>query len=706
MVEFMSGYMPAMDREFEERPVSPTMNIEADIEQPIIPIGEIGTTSPDAIGGNILQNLENNIKMGTKKIQIVFTPGRGGVSQGPASYGKEVRQSLFEKAKATGVELIGVELSPAMISGLAGYDQRSGAISEEKRQNDLKQVRDAIRFAADVSKGGGVDLWSQEFQRTIFDADWNKDEKNNKLFFDYSQEELKSKDKQDQFARTNLVKYLIDDRTGQPISGSQVRVGDSIQEIKPMTAKDYEEVYGERLIGKKDKTGRTLRPDDPVDFQGNFIDINDIDSWAKIMPRMNPETKQFDTQKVPWEKVIERTKEFNNRYGSRFGRELKPEEYLYIQKLNTQKTLLEGQSLHYSRGVDHLYMRLHELETLKKTSQDLEVNMNSEQRKEWIKSMILQRREEGIPYMERERLLNMKPSQVVEELMLDTNNAIKAQQEQAMSYKVQQAEMDEAKNHIRTPENFAKDRSIQSYAEMGLDAMNVTRERKLDNNPIYIGPEIGWAGQAYGGHPREFKELIEKSRKKMAEMLVNQQGYNPESAAEKAKTHIKGMLDTSHMAMWYKHFARKEGESDAKHLARFNEWMRKEATDLVKAGVVGSVQVVDSIDGEHSHLPAGQGVFDVANLVKAMKAAGFNGHIISEGHEEDTGGFGQGRILTEAWKAFGSPIRSVTPGRPMGLGSWGGIQHSYFGRTTPPNYIVGAYVPSNEWTLWSETPFE
>jgi hypothetical protein len=187
---------------------------------------------------------------------------------------------------------------------------------------------------------------------------------------------------------------------------------------------------------------------------------------------------------------------------------------------------------------------------------------------------------------------------------------------------------------------------------------------------------------------------------------MDQQGYTKEAANEAAKTHIQGMLDTSHLAMWYKHFARKEGETDEKHLQRFQGWMKDEAVKMVKEGVVGGVQVVDSITGEHSHLPAGQGSFDVAGVVVEMEKAGFKGHIIAEGHEEDTAGFGQGRILTETWRAFGAPISNVAPGQPMGMRSWGGIQRSYFGHLNPTTYVIGAYVPSNEWQPWSEVGFD
>ena len=95
MVEFMSGYTPALDR--VEEPIAPSEEVQLDIEKPIIPIGEIGTTSIDVGQGNILVNLDSNINMGAKKIQIVFSPGRG-VSRegGPTVIGKDVRLALRE----------------------------------------------------------------------------------------------------------------------------------------------------------------------------------------------------------------------------------------------------------------------------------------------------------------------------------------------------------------------------------------------------------------------------------------------------------------------------------------------------------------------------------------------------------------------------------------------------------------------------------
>jgi hypothetical protein len=718
MVEFMTSYTPSMDL-FREEPIAPMEKVDADIEKPIIPISEIGTTSIDAGEGNILQELEKNIKMGTKKIQIVFS-GRGGsgvtAGGGPSLYGKDVRTSLYEKAKATGVQLVGVELSPAVISGLAGFDPQSGRLSEERRQQDLKKVRDAVRFAADVSKGGCVDLWSQEFSRNIYDASWNDkskvknkdDEKWAGMFYDYSPDELKKPAELEKEGKqqSRLLRYLIDDRNGEPIKQSAVYSGEKTQEVRYMTAEDYERQYGTKIIGQN-RGGKRLDKGDHVDINGNYVDIINPESVGKLIPYMDPEKHQFATQDLTWEQVLDRTKTFNEKYAEK-GKEVTPEEYLYKQRLEVQKALYKGQSLYYSSEVENLYDKLKELNDLKALTEDIKGNMDKDQKQRWIRDTVLPKLagaiRGGLNEREVERLTQMDPAKAVQDAIQRTQNTLNGFQEQATAQRVQQAEVEEVEKHITTPHKFGLKRSVDSYSDAGIDALKVTKERKLDK-PVYIGPELGWASESYGGHPDEFIELIKESRKKMAEKLVKTEGYSENAAEEAAKSHIKGMVDTSHLAMWFKHFKKKDGWTDEKHLKEFNEWMKEQGKKIAKAGVAGGVQVVDTITGEHSHLPAGQGIFDVAGFVKVMKEEGFKGDIIAEGHEEDTMRIGQGRILTETWRAFGSNIAGVGHG-PTGLRGWGGIQHSYFGQVMPPTYVVGAYAPSNEWSLWSETPFE
>jgi hypothetical protein len=411
----------------------------------------------------------------------------------------------------------------------------------------------------------------------------------------------------------------------------------------------------------------------------------------------------FETHEVPWENIVEETAEYNKQNNRSGDRALTTEEYLYRQKMLNDQARVAGQGLQYSQNLDREQQLLHDMLKRKQMVAEMEQNMTAEQRREYIRTSLLPN-VESLPQRERELLLSKKPSEVLAEEADRLRTRILAEQEAASSYKVAADEYKQIMESITTPDKFAREKTFQSYKEMGIEAMKVTKDRKLDK-PIYVGPEIGMASEMYGGHPDEFIELIKESRKRMAKDLENQ-GMNSDAAKKAAADHIKGMMDTSHMMMWYKHFKRNKGESDEKHIKRFNEWLVEQSKRMVQEGVVGGVQVVDTITGDHAHLPAGQGAFDITGMVRAMKEAGFKGDIISEGHSEDSSGLGQGRILTETWRAFGSPIGNYVRGQPGGLRTWGGIQSAYFGHTPATHYIVGAYVPSNEWSLWSEVPFE
>jgi hypothetical protein len=697
MVEFMTGYTSAMDR--VEEPIKPMDEPKQDIERPIIPISEIGTTSVDSGQGNILQNLERNIFIGTKKVQLIIGSSRSGPSQFASQYGKAVREAIREKAKATGVEITGIEMSPQILAGMTGMSQ-GGALSEQKRYNDIQQVKDAIRFVADLG-GGNVDIWSSEFQRPIATATWNKEKDGRKQFYEFTEEELDPKTGKD--FRSQIVRYLMDKRTGEPIRDSVVREGDGLDRVRWQTAKDFADTFGKPIIGKKDKAGRIVKADDLVDFEGNVVSQYKDEDIDRLVPYIGKDGK-FDPVHLSWEQIVEETNRYNKENGAAKGSELQPEEWLYRQRMLQQRARVQGQSLYWSRNLQSQRFAINELTKLQDVAEELEQKMSPEEQRDWIETTVLPRLGDKLSAREREMTLTKKPSEVVRDQVLRVQNAIRSEEEQAASYAAAIKDIDERINQTITPDKYAKEKVWDSYMQLGIDAMNVTKERKL-KKPVYVGPEIGFANQMYGGHPEEFKEIILGARERMVNQLMSK-GMAKDTAEEKAKTHIKGMLDTSHMAMWYKHFAKNKGESEDEHLKRFNKWLKDQAKMLVKAGVVGGIQVVDTYTGEHSHLPAGQGRFDVAGIVYAMREEEWKGDIISEGHEEDTNGFGTGRILTETWKAFGSNIGPVGYGQRAGLRSWGGIQQAYFGQNRPITYVAGAYSPSNEWTLWSDTPFE
>jgi len=643
MVEFMTGYSSPMDRQFDEQPID-TLEPKRKIEDPIVPISELGTTTFDGLQGGILKSVENSIRMGAKKIQLVIGGNPQGMSSMFASHGKDVRQELRERAKAAGVEITGVELMPQKVSNMSGLGQQG--FSEEMRRENLQHVKDAIKFAAEVAGGGGVDIWSQEFQRDILYASWNKDKK----FFGTSPEEL------DDPRKAKITKYLVDSRTGEPIRGSGIATNRTVNRVKYYTAKEV------GLAGQiNPETGKVFDDNDPI-----------------APKEKNDQSGTFETEPVDWNRIVEEAEK----------KKISPERHAYDQQVEAQLRQMRGQRKLFQAEANQMFQQYEESgEMLKILPQEIEKEKD-----------------------EAKRMKMIREYQHIKDRMPLIKSQYDARREQAASAFEQEEELEKSKEFIKDPTQYGQERTWGSYAEAGIAAMEESKRLKAEAEKsgrkvkdIYVGPELGHAGQMYGGHPEEFIEIVEKSREEMAKSLAAK-GWEKDAAKEAAKKHIKGMLDTSHLSMWYKHFAPEKGESEDERLKRFNKWMKDETKEMVKRGVVGGIQVVDSATSGHAHLPAGQGMFDMVGIVKEMRKEGFSGPIVSEGHEED--GLNAGRTLTATWEAFGSPTNTITPG-PGGPRTWGGVQNSYFGRATGgPNYIVGAYAPSNDWQLWSETPFE
>ncbi|MBS3143010.1 hypothetical protein J4464_06495, partial [Candidatus Woesearchaeota archaeon] len=135
------------------------------------------------------------------------------------------------------------------------------------------------------------------------------------------------------------------------------------------------------------------------------------------------------------------------------------------------------------------------------------------------------------------------------------------------------------------------------------------------DKPLFVGPELGWP-QAFGGHPDEFIELVQKARAKMTERLTHERNMSEQQAKELSEKHIKGLFDTSHLGMWLRNFRRKPGESEDQRIKEFNTWFIDQSKKLADSNTVGSIQAVDSATGAHGHLPPGQGIFPVVEAVK------------------------------------------------------------------------------------------
>jgi hypothetical protein len=281
----------------------------------------------------------------------------------------------------------------------------------------------------------------------------------------------------------------------------------------------------------------------------------------------------------------------------------------------------------------------------------------------------------------------------------------------------QQMQAEQQIERLKPMEEVALQRSMQSYAEAGITAMQTQDQFGPKNikKDLYVGPELGWP-QYYGSHPQEFVEIIRGAREQMVEILIDsnkcqqyglKEPMTRSEAKQEAQTHIKGTLDTAHFGMWLQNFHPELPWND--RLKKFNKWYMDEMDTLAKINkkeqIIGAIQAVDSAGAAHGHLPAGQGVFPVkAAVEKLVKDGGFTGYVTSEGHEEEK--FGEGRIALKTWQNFNSPISSsYGPGAGPAM-QWNRIQNAYMGRTYSPLFMFGSYAPGGDFKLWSEVPLE
>ena len=265
----------------------------------------------------------------------------------------------------------------------------------------------------------------------------------------------------------------------------------------------------------------------------------------------------------------------------------------------------------------------------------------------------------------------------------------------------QAKEIDEQLNHLKTLDEFAKEKSIKTLAEAGVYAYQETQSKKL-KKPIYIAPENIFPEMGYGSHPDELAELVKEARQKMTEELTKKYSMNKKEAEKIAKQHIKATLDTQHLSMWYKYFnpPGKKFKNEEERKKAFAEWYKQQIEKLAKEGIIGHVHLVDGFGRAHVHLPAGQGDSPVKEAIEILKKHNVPFDIVSEGYAE-----GPRRQLTKVWEKFDVPASIFGSGyRPAT--SWTNIDHSYFDKKGGPNYIFGAYAPSQEWKFWSELPLE
>ena len=645
-----------MDRQYHETIEVDPVSSHANIEEPIIPISELGQTIPerDPAGRfkNIIQTAQASMRAGAGKLQLMFNvPSESAIGGRPKAYGKEVREALRDVFAANEAILSGVEM-PTSINNLSGYDPQRGTFDDEKMKRDMDEVKDAIKFASEVAQGGGVDIVSWEYARPLFNAEWNKKDKKGRQLFEEAGEP---------------VVQVVDERTGR-INMWRINQIERIPVARdPKTGKPYAFVHeiGRFAPIDKDKpyTTRSIG-------EGKYV----VEQGGKEIPCVD--------RLQPWK--WNDYKKWAEEESKKKGEKITPEEYFAKEQMQAQIKQARGWATTYKESAKRTYNDI----------QDLKEELEAA-------DTVAKKRE-------------------IEAKLYDAQKKYEQEVDTIQSYEQQAAENEQMANAYVPLGKYAMKRTVNSYAKLGVAARQETLYNKNIKSPLYVGPELGWphAYGSHPEEFKELieqsrQEMIKlltdkkipdpKNPDKWIENPHYEPGMSRREAEEAAKNHIKGCLDTSHMGMWLQHF--KPELPWEKRVKEFNKWYMDEVKKLAKSDVVGSIQLVDSQSGAHGHLPPGQGIFPVVEAAKEFKKEGFKGFMVSEGHEEES--FNEGRILVETWRAFNAPFESkYGPGMPPAQG-FGDVHNRYQGRTYSPRMMFGSYVPPfGEYKPWSEIPFE
>ncbi|MGM5482442.1 MAG: TIM barrel protein [Nanobdellota archaeon] len=680
-----------------------------DIESPIS-ISEIGQSVTEGSRfGSLIQTSQQAIKFGTSKMELALGMGGGAEPVGAENYGEDARQALREISKANQIDFVSTH-SPTQVGNLSGFNQQQGSFSEQQRQEGLEEVKKAIKFAGDVAQGGAVVVHTGEFWRDMSEQKWNKNISIEETWDDLTPKQKKYA-REDNFKeflsypseQEEATHYLVDKRTGR-----------LIQDVKKNVTV-YEPVY------KKNEKGQYIDKDDKP--------IASYKVFEEGVPEVDPEKGGVKvTEPFTWDHFQKMADEWNKDNPS----ERKTAAQMYMEsRLHNQQKQSKGMAQHYGRDYSRVVDELDKAKAKKNHFEQMdESNISNEERISRITSL---QNELGATNLVSQEDINeaiqngTKPSEFIKDKIIGGLEKHRSEMEALSShYKTSEKEVQDNIKNIQAVDDYAINKSVNSYAELGINAMEESKRASV-KEPIFVAPENIFPEMGYASHPEEMIEMIKKSRERMIDMLTSKKitdptgaigpkgevkeitnphyrGISKKQAEKEAKEHIKMTFDTQHLGMWWKHFQPLPGETYDQRRERFDKWYKKMVEKMQDEEVIGHIHLVDSLGSGHHHLPAGQGNLPLYEAIEHLKSKGYKGTIISEGHGEEAN-FGQGRIVKETWKHFGAPLGGGYGTSAPGP-SFGSIQNGYFSQVQSPYFTFGSYVPSNEWKLWSEVPFE
>ena len=600
--------------------------------------------------GPTLPNLQATIKQGAGRIEFTFMPsgGKGSADNPtPESLGSRDRQDMRELLKINDIKTA-THAGVHSVS-LAGFSDRG--FNSSARAQALKDIRKAINFAGDATRGGAVVFHMHEWQRPLSDLKGRG--------FNF-----KSYDEEDQEA----VLFAVDKRTGDAVS--TISKNREVYRPKYTTAEDV------GLAGKTDADGNVLQPGDWVDINNKLIPRDaGTERLFDRVPKFNKDKTNFETERLSWDKLQEETDRWNAANPDKPRRE--PEEMFAILDFENKVLQAKGSSLYHAQQYDTLKYNRDKI----KEDYDLYKKLKRETPKEehWkIDSQFMagRRDREG-----------ESPEDYFERAIKSAEDSMRHIHESSASADVQARQFQSVIDNVESAKMYGLKKTAETIAKAGITAMETYHKKKKENEliePIYVAPE-NWHQNYYGSHPEEMREVVKAARATMVERLKGK--YSKEEAENLAKTHIKATLDVGHLNTLRYNF---EGSNE-----EFDKWLLDESEKLVKEGIVGHIHLSDNFGFDDEHVTPGQGNIPMKEFFKRMEKAGMKDIILERGsYNEHTAYFDTFAHLNTSLFGVGAHQRFAR------------VRNSHFGYGVPGLFVAGAYAPSNDWKLWSDTPLE
>lgn len=712
---FNNNYYHALDRDsFAGTPSADVMS-DPVVEQEVktesgkpftqkLGVGDLG--KPGNPMQHQLQALLANIREGVGKIEFNF-PGAGkGTAQSPTpeSYNKKERADMralldLNKMKTS----VHATFSK---QGFSGLGERG--FNDAVREDNLKELRKAIDFAAEATKGGAIVFHTGEWNRPIYEMD----EKRNPIigYKEVEEENIKTGKMEkvkvaikqfegfpEEHKRATL--YVADERTGAFVDS--ISKDQHLFEPIFVTAGDEEAAkYGiKKINGKfysKDEK-EELKKGDWIDTEGRKVpkfqkemDDQYLDRLFKRIPKFDKDGVNFKVDKLSWKELVGRAEEIKKETNETVSPEL------LFARIHLEHRVLQakGSSLFHARSYQDYKEQRDKLKEALDVWDELEPKLKD--KNELWKYMLTDSKLKF--HGELQRLIPpdvISPREAIKEALGDIDKNMRHIHESSASADVQAKEAAELLKRVKPVHEVGIQKSADSIARAALFAMEKYNQNKKNlDEPLYIAPE-NWHYTQFGSHPDEMVELINASRKQMAAMLVKQYGYSEQEAKEKSGMHIKATIDVGHLNMWRQHFQVKEGTKPEDRDKEFNKWLVKAMKDLADKKVLGHIHLSDNLGFDDEHLTPGTGNVPIKDLVEDLAKAGIKDFII------EPGSFNGPTVVHDTFALLGSPVYKLRP-----TSNFASMHNRQFGYHNPAMYIVGAYSPSNEWVLWSEVPLE